>query len=370
MTEAVRKPSRVLRVLKWIGLGLVGLILLLLIVGSIWEQIERSHARKAYPMRGQLVDIGGRKMHIDCRGSGTPTVIFEAGLDSNGSLAWDSIHDTIAKQSRACAYDRAGVMWSDPTPGKQDAEKVADDLHAMLTGAQIDGPIVLVGHSLGGPYIMTYVRKYGEQVKGLVFVDTSHPDQLFRNTPKMMEMSKKQDDSLFWPTLMSKTSWTGALRAITSFTEKEPRPGVAARTQAMGDAYMPQTLEGSMKEAASLSEILAQGGKLRDLGDRPLVVLTQQKPVAKEFATMGMSAKDADDFLKQWKILQAEEASWSTRSRQIVVGDSGHYVQHERPDLVIGAIEEVLAAVRGDATKLPVRAKGEAAPVEEAPPAH
>lgn len=354
MAETARKSSRVLRVLKWIGIGLAALILLAIAVGAIWEQVARAKARSAYPPPGRLVDIGGRNMHLDCRGAGSPTIILEAGLDSNGSMAWHKVHDTLAEQTRTCAYDRAGVMWSDAKPGRQDAEAVADDLHALLAAARIDGPIVLVAHSLGGPYGMTYVRKYGAQVKGLVFVDASHPDQNVRNTPKMLEAAARAKDGLKMPRFLARIGWTGALRAISALSDPGPPPGVPPRIAAIGQAYMPSTLSGSLKEMESLDASLAQAGRLRDLGDRPLVVLSAQKPPVEDFASLGLSQQDAADFVKQWKLLQAEEAGWSKRSRHILVPDSGHYIQNERPDLVVGAVAQVVGLLeQGDRANAP-----------------
>src|SRR5215471_8350339 len=102
--------------LKWIArvaVGLVGLLLLAVAGGAVYEQIARANAAKEFPPQGRLVDIGGRRIQLDCRGSGSPVVVFESGLDMLGSLSWAAVHDDIAKTTRACAYSRAGLMWSD-----------------------------------------------------------------------------------------------------------------------------------------------------------------------------------------------------------------------------------------------------------------
>ena len=127
-----------------------------------------------------MIDIGGRSIHLDCRGTGSPTVVFESGLDNYGSMSWAKVQDSVATTTRACAYDRAGVMWSDPSDARQNSDAIASDLHGALTAAGESAPFVLVGHSLGGPYVMAYTKKYGKQVAGLVFVDASHPDQVQR----------------------------------------------------------------------------------------------------------------------------------------------------------------------------------------------
>ena len=140
----------------------------------------RQQTAQKYPAPGKLVDIWGRKMQIDCRGAGSPTVVLESGLDHYGSLSWAKVHDDIAQITRVCAYSRAGILWSDPAPGNFDSQRTARDLHAALTKAGEKTPLVMVGHSLGGPHIMTFTSLYDREVAGLVFVDASHPDQVER----------------------------------------------------------------------------------------------------------------------------------------------------------------------------------------------
>src|SRR5258708_4065311 len=165
------------RVLKLVGLLIAVAVTLLLGVGAIWEQVERQRETRDFPAPGRLVDIGGRRIQIDCRGTGSPTVVFESGLDISGSLSWTKVQDEVAKFTRACAYSRAGIIWSDDKDGPHDGVGVARDLHATLAAANEKGAFVLVGHSLGGPYITIYTKLYGDEVVGLVYVDASHPDQ-------------------------------------------------------------------------------------------------------------------------------------------------------------------------------------------------
>ncbi len=183
--------------MKWIrraGLAVVCLVLLVVVAGAGYEATGRRRAAKDFPVQGKLVNIGGRRIQIDCRGSGTPTVVFEDGLDMGGSLSWSAVHDSIAKTTRACAYSRAGVMWSDAHAGPQTGKNVAEDLHLALAKAGERPPFVMVGHSLGGPYIMIYTKYFGSEVAGLVFVDASHPEQVarFRSlTPMTLAASTK-----------------------------------------------------------------------------------------------------------------------------------------------------------------------------------
>jgi hypothetical protein len=106
----------------YVCLGIFSLVALATVVGVVYELLGRRHAAQEFPPPGKLVDIGGRRIHLDCRGIGSPTVIFESGLDMIGSLSWSAVHDEIAKSTRACAYSRAGIMWSDP----HDAPRMAN----------------------------------------------------------------------------------------------------------------------------------------------------------------------------------------------------------------------------------------------------
>ncbi|MDT9597769.1 alpha/beta fold hydrolase [Sphingosinicella rhizophila] len=330
-----------LKWLKRILLGIVALAVFAVAGGTIYEQIARSNARATYKPAGKLVDIGGRKMHLDCRGGGTPTVVLEAGLDSNGSLAWSSVHDELAAISRTCAYDRAGIMWSEPKSTPQDGEAVATDLHKLLAASGEKGPFVMAGHSLGGPYLMNYTRLYGDEVAGLVFVDASHADQFQRFKAAGLPMPEMSSGL---PQLLAATSWSGVLRLL---MPSSAQPGFPAEAAAASRAYIGTSFGSAMKEAEALDRIMAQGGKLRALGDRPLVVLTAAKPMPKEIREqIGFTEANAATQARLWKQLHEEEASWSTRSRHEIVPDAGHYIQFDRPDVVIRAVRDVVGQVR------------------------
>lgn len=330
---------RIRRWLKRIGLAVVALFVVAAIFGSIYEFIARQRAHDNYPPPGQLVDIGGRKMHLDCRGTGSPTVILESGLDTHGSLSWDKVQDELARVTRTCSYDRAGVMWSEPKAGPQDADGVAEDLHATLQAAGITDPLVMVCHSLGGPYIMNYTKKFPDQVKGMVFVDCSHPDQLSRLPAKVATASEVP----FVFKLMSALSWTGIIRAL----PPADIPGMPDRIKPIGKAYLGETATGSLKEMESMKATFRQSGEFRNLGDRPLVVLAAAQVIPEKIlGGAGLNAQDGLEMQAAWKELSADLATWSVNSRLEFVPDSLHYIQFQRPDLVIQAVTEVVSAVR------------------------
>ena len=332
------------RWLKRIGLSLLVLVGLSLAGGVAYEQLARNQARKAYPAPGRLVDIGGgRHIQIDCRGQGGPTVVFESGLDTLGSLSWDAVHDKVAQTTRACAYSRAGVMWSDPAPRPFSATHVAQDLHAALAAVGEKGPYVLVGHSLGGPYLMTFVGLYGGDVAGVVLVDASHPDQIDRLRAAGGQGVSAQ---LAQAKLAGALAWTGIVRAVTSQSPPVP-PTAPAAIRGPAAAWLPQTLGAPIDETQGLVDTLATAGRTRQLGDRPLVVLTHGAETSPEvLKAQKVTAQQDRAMTLAWQRMQGEEARWSTHSRHQIVADASHYIQFDRPDVVVAAVREVVEDVR------------------------
>ena len=125
---------------------------------------------------GATYEVDGHRMHMDCVGNGSPTIVLDAGLGDDG-LIWGGVQPVLAKSTRVCSYDRAGFGLSDALPGPRDADHIAAELHGLLAAAGIDGPIVLMGHSIAGIYIRDYATKYPADVAGLIFVDGSTPLQ-------------------------------------------------------------------------------------------------------------------------------------------------------------------------------------------------
>lgn len=331
---------------KWVKRILLGALVVLLVAvgaGAAYEAVARRRAWTEFPPAGRMVDIGGRRIELDCRGSGSPTVVLEAGLDMNGPLAWALVHDSIATFTRVCGYSRAGIMWSDDKPGPHDADRVATDLAATLDAAGEQGPFVMAGHSLGGPYVMTFTRHYPSRVAGLVFVDASHPDQVAR----FAKITDQGDAAIAPYKIAGKLAWTGLVRLLapTDRGEKIPRPVAEAMA-----AYVPTSLGPMLAELEVIDSTFAQGGQLRDLGDRPLVVLTAMAPMdSAQRAVAKLDSAGAARFKEEWRAMHEDEASWSTRSEHVLVTDATHYIQVDRPDVVIGAVRKVVEMVRADA---------------------
>jgi pimeloyl-ACP methyl ester carboxylesterase len=126
--------------------------------------------------QGRLVDIGGRHLYLACQGTAAPMVVFVAGLGDRGEAAWGAVWGQVARNARACVYDRAGLGRSDPNPRTTTYQAATDDLHALLRRGHIPGPYVLVGHSLGGLLTRLYAHQHPADVAGVVLVDATPVD--------------------------------------------------------------------------------------------------------------------------------------------------------------------------------------------------
>jgi pimeloyl-ACP methyl ester carboxylesterase len=316
---------------------------------SACESFYEAQALREHPAPGQLVDVGdGRRIQIDCRGTGSPTIVFQSGGDLMGSLGWQPVMERVSAKSRACAYSRAGILWSDPATGAFKPEEVADDLHAALKAAGEDGPYLLVSHSRGGLYSMIFAGRYRPEIAGLVFVDSSHPDQEVRfreaGLPVNEYVSPAQEMALAF-------RWTGLMRA----NPYPADPSIAPQV----NAFYPKSAEANAREARSRSATMEMAGLYRDLLDWPVVVLARELP---EQTQARRRADDHDAYLLSadglvagadtpeseivWRQLQADIASWSSRARLQIVPNSNHAFFYHKPEAVAAAIEEVLAASR------------------------
>ncbi|HEY7638584.1 MAG TPA: alpha/beta hydrolase [Steroidobacteraceae bacterium] len=330
-----------MRWLKRIGGGILAVLAVTVLAGTVYEMWARHRVAAQFPAPGRLIDIGGRRIHVDCRGTGAPVVVFESGLDLYGSLSWSAVQDPVAQFTRACSYDRAGIMWSDRASGAQDGAAVASDLHQVLQAAGEPAPYVMVGHSLGGPYVMAFSYQFGSDVAGIVFVDASHPDQQLRLKEAI---GKSVEESSTGPKVAAALAWTGLPRLA---TRSAGQPKAPARANAAMAAYLPRSLAPMLDELAAIDATFREGGALRSLGDRPLVVLTAAAPYgAADLAALGLTPEQGQKLQAAWFDLHRDEASWSSRGREMRLEDSHHYIQFERPDAVVAAVREVVDCVR------------------------
>lgn len=161
------------RTRRWLLYPVVAFLALGAIGGS-YNTVQSSLDRSTDVMPGQLYDVGDHRLHLDCTGAGSPTVVLESG-QGEISPYWAWIARSVAADTRVCAYDRAGQGWSEDSAGPHDGAAIAADLRTLLQRANEPGPYVLVGHSIGGPYVMAYAQRYPNDVAGMVLIDATSP---------------------------------------------------------------------------------------------------------------------------------------------------------------------------------------------------
>jgi pimeloyl-ACP methyl ester carboxylesterase len=298
-------------------------------VGGAFETVALASDERSYPMPGQLYDVGGYRLHLDCTGSGGPTVVLLSGL-GEFSPSWAHITPAVAESTRVCAYDRAGQGWSDDAPQIQDGVQAASDLNTLLDRAGEDGPYVLVGHSIGGSYAMTYAARYPEQVAGMVLLDASDP---YQATPADGAAEPKA------PALLAVTPSLARLGIGQLVPSSSDLPEPAAG-QVQAFAGSPRSWRNGAEESAAMPALFSGTQALTTLGSTPLVVLTASESVLT---------------INGWTAAQDRMAALSTNSSHLAA-DSTHQgllADEHGAGMSADAIDDVVQAVM---TGAPLRA--------------
>jgi pimeloyl-ACP methyl ester carboxylesterase len=243
------------------------------------------------PAASHKVDIGGYRLHLRCAGAGSPVVILDAGA-GDSLETWDWVFPDVRKFTRVCAYDRAGLGKSDVSPMPRTSEGIVEELQVLLARAHVMGPYVLVGHSFGGLNMRLFAARHPDGVTGLVLVDATPED------------FPGQDVALLSPSEAEKMRTLRGLAPAAFLAELDG-------------------MELSAEEVRAAKPTAA-----------PVLVLSS-----------GLSG-DGPSLRALWTRLQASMASSFPNGRQIVVEDSGHYIQFDRPEIVVDAIREVVTAWR------------------------
>jgi pimeloyl-ACP methyl ester carboxylesterase len=335
--------------LWWAGrllLGFAALLVIVLMITLVAGAKARSDLKAKYPPPGVLVDIGGYRLHLFCEGTGSPTVVMESG-SGDSSLDWELIRPEITQITRTCVYDRAGLGWSDLSPRPRTAESIMEELHTLLTDAAIAGPYVLVGHSIGGAYVRLYAHRYPQDVAGMVLVDSSHEEQSLRFPAAYVEFSKKfaqqQISQLDFYKFFVAMGVAALDPSLVPASDKLP---LATRETYQALFADPKVLETIIAETKAAESNLAQVGAARitTLGNIPLVVLSAGRHDLPPGANI--SSEVLQQVEQVWQQLQIELTRLSPQGKQVLVPQSGHFIQLEQPQLVIDAIDQVVNEVR------------------------
>lgn len=264
------------------------------------------------PPLDRLVDIGTHSLYIHCIGTGRPTIVIDTGVGETYE-SWESIIATLSRQTRVCAYNRAGYGRSEPGPMPRDAQRAADELHLLLTNSGEDGPFLLVGHSLGGLNMQVYANSYPEEVTGLVLLDPS-PLAWMKGEgfPELRELFDQESMAL---------------------REAAEAANASSDPDARADAAYLGAVASEFEEffGRTADEVAAIGS----FGDLPLTVIGATEPDP-NFGEYG------EAFRQFWNEESQTLARKSALGQFILAEGSSHHIHLDLPQVVIDAILEVM----------------------------
>jgi pimeloyl-ACP methyl ester carboxylesterase len=301
-------------------------------VGGAFETVREAQDRSTMAMSGDLVDVGGHRLHIDCAGTGSPTVVLEAGLGEPAAMMAGWIGHDVASTTRVCVYDRAGKGWSDPAPEQQDGLAVVTDLHTLLERHGEIGPFVFAGHSSGGVYVQAYAATYPDDVAGLVLLDSQPADALTALPGYAEDYAAMRKGTGLLPSVAR----FGLMRLGYSIgDQKLPGHQGAEERAAWSTASHNRSLR---DELLALPAAMTRAQSLTTLGAKPLVVVTAAE-----------GARDG------WLPLQDDMAHLSTNRAHRVIPHATHASLTEDEDgaaISSRAIDDVVEAVRNQSSVL------------------
>lgn len=261
---------------------------------------------------GRFVNIGFQTMYIDCMGNKSPTVLIDVGI-AGSSASWYKIAQTLSNDVRTCLYDRAGYGWSDPGRGERTTATIVHELNLLINKAEIPGPFVLVGHSFGGFTARYLAAKFPKNVVGLVLVDSSHPEQIYR----LSALDKVKQKALV----------TGHKNlAPEDFSEFERKWYFLNSSRKATFAQM-----GELKYFKESAYQVKHSGPIKDI---PVAVLSRGIGQLPELN--GVSLEN------EWQDMQKDLLKLSRNSWHLIVTDSGHEIHKEAPNHVVENILKVV----------------------------
>ncbi len=310
-------------------------VVLLAVLGFSYELYASDQDPKRYPPLGRLIDVENHQMHLNCTGTGAPTVVLESPA-TGSAIDWGYVQPEIAKFTRVCAYDRAGFAWSEAGPQPRTARQAAKELELLLRTAGESGPFVLVGASYGGHVVRLFANDYPDQTRGVVLVD-ARPEQLF----SIPAIRQQADSSLGVVGGLAALSDFGFARLFVALAPDKMIPPAAvplykAKPGSYSIVFQSRMWHASSDEAHAMDASDAQVAAIQSMGDTPLIVLRHGKPMFGSFPPDEAARMEA-----QWQAFQEEIAAKSSKSQIVVATSSGHLIQGEQPTIIVDAVRQL-----------------------------
>lgn len=320
---------------------LVGSCLLLLLALSFWNFAVTKWQHLQNPVPGNLYTVEGRQMHLYCAGTGSPTIIIEAASGAD-YIGWQGVQARLSQLTEVCTYDRSGLGWSEPRSGPRDAEAIARQLHALLDRAGVQGRLVLTGHSAGGLYVREYAREFPAEVAGLVLIESSVPQQIdelpgFRQSYEADKRDKIRQ--LRWEELRV---WSGWERLTGRCHETPAKELQYLAGQYDAEMCRPTYEGGDVGEFMDFETAANQAKRLTSFGNAPLLVISEDTGLRRKGMTANAIAQMPVWDREQESLKQLSPFSW-----RVIARDSGHFVHHDRPDVLVTEMTHLIDYLRG-----------------------
>ena len=315
------------RAVEWVLLAILGVFATI----AAYHTLRSHQEAKMFPPPGKLVDIGGRRLHLYCTGSGSPAVILNAGQGSY-SNKFGLVQPKVAAFTQVCSYDRAGLGWSDISTVAPDSKAATADLHALLGAAKIAPPYILAGHSSGAFDVRVYSHSFPNEVAGIVLIDGTIPEAYYVSYAKIStrEMCRRDASEFRTYGWLARLGLVRVRYALTSKEDHWSRSLLDKDREAYEEMRVQASrFEADAREIEAFPDSIEQAHAITTLGAIPLTLIWAGGPFDQEEL--------------EW---HRQTLALSSNSREIVATGSSHAVHLERPDLVSDAIRQLTLAAR------------------------
>ena len=325
-----------------IVLSVVAVLAALVAGSATYNAVVLLYFRDHNPPPGKMYLVDGYKMHLDCIGSGSPTLVLDAGL-GNDSLIWGGVQPALSKTTQVCSYDRAGFGWSQAHPGPRDADHIAAELHALLTQAKVTGPIVLMGHSIAGLYMRDYASRYPAEVVGMVFVDSSSPLQ-----NRIPDFGLKEPTGLeeLGRTLLIEATFSTGIPRLFGQCSHAFRGFDVHAAKLLAEDLCDVQLKAMEAEMDNIDQSGLETVHTGPYGAMPILIFSHDpdRTLPKRNPPSWMVERE-----HRWNQMQERLERLSTHSRRIIAQGSTHYIQLDRADLIDNEVPLFIEQIRGTA---------------------
>ncbi|OBX19024.1 hypothetical protein A9996_18930 [Gelidibacter algens] len=287
---------------------------------------------------GQLVEVANHKLHYYKKGENGPTVVFEAAFDPAGHLQWYNLQQEISKFATTISYDRSGILWSERGDNPKTGEKIAEELHSLLEQANVSKPYILVGHSLGGMLLRSFVSKYSDEVSGVILVDSQTPNDEEYLSPELYSMVNQGLPAGF----LKFANATGVARLM--FKGMFPDTGDYKYQNTVMPTLIHKSAHGVLEEQEEMNNLKKEANKIKSFGSIPLSVISAGD--SQRFSSFIKDENLKMEMVNAWEMMQKDLLKLSTNSKQIRVPNSGHYINQDQPDVIIGAIKSMISETK------------------------